>query len=123
MSKDNSNFFKKKNEWSVIKDKLLGCYLTPYFQKVLRTGKPICYVDCFAGKGMFDDGTEGSPLIALKTRESCLQLTKIRDKHGAIKTRFIELNHVLDEGLETDYFQRLPYGDFNSVVQGIEINY
>ena len=53
MSKDNSNFFKKQNEWSVIKDKLLGCYLTPYFQKVLRTGKPICYVDCFAGKGMF----------------------------------------------------------------------
>ncbi len=96
MSKDNSNFFKKKNEWSVIKDKLLGCYLTPYFQKVLRTGKPICYVDCFAGKGMFDDGTEGSPLIALKTRESCLQLTKIRDKQGAIKTRFIELNHASD---------------------------
>ena len=96
MSKDNSNFLKKKNEWSVIKDKLLGCYLTPYFQKVLRTGKPICYVDCFAGKGMFDDGTEGSPLIALKTRESCLQLTKIRDKQGAIKTRFIELNHASD---------------------------
>ena len=90
MSKDNSNFFKKKNEWSVIKDKLLGCYLTPYFQKVLRTGKPICYIDCFAGKGMFEDGTEGSPLIALNTRETCLQLTKIRDKQGAIKTRFIE---------------------------------
>lgn len=96
MSKDNSNFFKQKNEWSVIKDRLLGCYLTPYFQKVLHTGKPICYVDCFAGKGMFDDGTEGSPLIALKTRESCLQLTKIRNKQGAIKTRFIELNHATD---------------------------
>ena len=96
MSKDNSNFFKKKNEWSVIKDKLLGCYLTPYFQKVLRTGKPICYIDCFAGKGMFEDGTEGSPLIALNTRETCLQLTKIRDKQGAIKTRFIELNHASD---------------------------
>ena len=35
MSKDNSDFFKAKNEWSKIKDKLLGCYLTPYFQKVL----------------------------------------------------------------------------------------
>ena len=31
--------------------------------------------------------------------------------------------YVLDEGLQTDYFQRLPYGDFNSVIQGIEINY
>ena len=35
MSKDNTNFFKAKNDWSKIKDKLLGCYLTPYFQKVL----------------------------------------------------------------------------------------
>ena len=28
MSKDNSDFFKVKNNWSLIKDKLLGCYLT-----------------------------------------------------------------------------------------------
>ena len=49
MSKDNKDFFKKKNEWSEIKDRLLGCYLTPYFQKVLLTRKPIFYVDCFAG--------------------------------------------------------------------------
>ncbi len=31
MSKNNSNFFKVKNDWSLIKDKLLGCYLMPYF--------------------------------------------------------------------------------------------
>jgi hypothetical protein len=30
MSKDNSDFFKIKNEWSIIKDRLLGCYLPPY---------------------------------------------------------------------------------------------
>lgn len=51
MSKNNSDFFKVKNDWSLIKDKLLGCYLMPYFQKVLATGKTICYVDCFSGKG------------------------------------------------------------------------
>lgn len=39
MSKDNNNFFAVKNDWSLIKDKLLGCYLVPYFQKVLATGK------------------------------------------------------------------------------------
>lgn len=69
MSKDNKDFFKKKNEWSEIKDRLLGCYLTPYFQKVLLTRKPIFYVDCFAGKGKFEDGKDGSPLIALRIRE------------------------------------------------------
>lgn len=93
MSKDNKDFFKKKNEWSEIKDRLLGCYLTPYFQKVLQTGKPIFYVDCFAGKGLFDDGKDGSPLIALRIREECLRRTTRKDKAGAVKTCFIDMNY------------------------------
>lgn len=72
MSKDNSDFFKKKNSWSTIKDELLKCYLAPYFQKVLMTKKPIFYVDCFAGQGKFEDGSNGSPLIALEVREKVL---------------------------------------------------
>ena len=96
MSKNNSNFFKAKSEWAVIKDNLLGCYLTPYFQKVLLTGKPIYYIDCFAGKGKFEDGNDGSPLIALKIREKCLRQTTRKVKNGAIKTCFIEMNHAFD---------------------------
>lgn len=97
MSKDNSNFFKVKNDWSLIKDKLLGCYLMPYFQKVLATGKPICYVDCFSGKGKFEDGNPGSPVIALKIRDTCLQKTKMSvDVTKAIATTFIDLNYAED---------------------------
>lgn len=96
MPKDNSKFFEKKNEWSIIKDRLLGYYLTPYFQKVLKTGKPIFYVDCFAGKGKFTDGNDGSPLIALRIREQCLEHTTRVGKDGAIQTCFIELNHAID---------------------------
>ena len=33
--------------------------------KILYTRNPLVYVDCFAGKGKFDDGNPGSPLIAL----------------------------------------------------------
>ena len=32
----------------------------------LSTRKPLLIVDCFAGKGKFDDGNDGSPLIILK---------------------------------------------------------
>ena len=96
MSKDNTNFFKAKNDWSKIKDKLLGCYLTPYFQKVLVTGKPICYIDCFAGKGKFEDGNAGSPLIALQIREDCLGRTTRSNKRGAIQTWFIDMNHAAE---------------------------
>lgn len=46
MSKDNSAFFLKKNVWSEVKDELLECYLEPYIQKILRTNKPLLYVDC-----------------------------------------------------------------------------
>ena len=63
MSKDNRDFFKEKKDWSEIKDTLLGAYLKPYFQKVLMTKRPIFYVDCFSGKGRFDDGKPGSPVI------------------------------------------------------------
>jgi len=101
MSKDNSDFFKVKNNWSLIKDKLLGCYLTPYMQKILTTNKKICYVDCFSGKGKFEDNQPGSPMIALKIRDDCLGKTKrIINKRQAVDMTFIDLNYASD--LETN---------------------
>jgi three-Cys-motif partner protein len=121
--KDKSDFFKVKNEWSVIKDRLLGCYLTPYFQKILKTKKPTFYIDCFAGKGRFEDGNDGSPLIALRIRNDCLNRTTEENKDGAIKTCFIELNHVKElqdsiASIKTLYDQPevLP-GKFESVIK------
>lgn len=98
MSKDNKNFFKQKKDWSKIKDTLLGCYLPQYFQKVLHTERPIYYVDCFAGKGRFDDGQLGSPLIAIDIRNQCLESSNARQAKspGAIRFCFIELNHASD---------------------------
>lgn len=56
-------FFKTKKAWSIYKDELLCSYILPYFNKVMSTGIPIVYIDGFAGKGKFDDGTLGSPLL------------------------------------------------------------
>jgi three-Cys-motif partner protein len=90
MAKDNSDFFKSKNSWSEIKDRLLGWYLRPYFQKLLTSRKPICYVDCFAGQGMFDDGKPGSPVIALQARDACMDSMKPGNARGKIDVCFIE---------------------------------
>lgn len=57
------NFFNEKNDWSKHKDKLLERYIVPYFTKVMSTGVDIVLIDGFAGKGKFEDGTIGSPLI------------------------------------------------------------
>src|SRR6266567_88588 len=62
MSSSNS-FFKEKRAWSKIKDEVLKAYLVPYLAKVSRTRRPIIVADCFAGKGRFDNGEPGSPLI------------------------------------------------------------
>lgn len=92
MSKKNDEFFKEKKPWSEVKDELLGCYLKPYIQKVLNTRKPIVYVDCFAGKGVFEDGKPGSPVIALDTMKDCLSHTQVGEY--SIKPYFIELNYA-----------------------------
>jgi three-Cys-motif partner protein len=82
------NFFKEKKSWSVVKDRVLDYYLKPYISKVLRTGKPIVICDCFAGKGKFDDGEYGSPLIiAEQIKSHLLKQADIADKIQGI---FIE---------------------------------
>jgi len=102
VSKKNDDFFIDKKPWSEVKDQLLGCYFKPYVSKILHTYKPLVYVDCFAGKGKFDDGNPGSPLIALNIVNECLDTTTMVD--AQISMTFIDLNYAdeLKENLK-DY--------------------
>ncbi len=101
MSKRNDDFFKEKKEWSILKDELFGCYFSPYISKVIHTYKPITFIDCFAGKGMFDDGEPGSPIIALNIISDCISKSKLEQSQISIHSYFIELNHadILTENL------------------------
>jgi three-Cys-motif partner protein len=82
------NFFKEKKSWSVVKDRILDYYLAPYTSKILRTGKPIVFCDCFAGKGKFDDGEIGSPLIIAEHIRSVNKLNS--EAKGKISALCIE---------------------------------
>ena len=95
MAKKNDDFFVEKKPWSKVKDELLGCYLKPYVAKILYTHKPLAYVDCFAGKGKFDDGNPGSPLIALDIFQQGLASTKLTG-NARIGAAFIDLNYASD---------------------------
>ena len=98
MSKRNEDFFLKKKPWSIVKDKLLECYLTPYVAKILNTRKPLLYVDCFAGAGKFTDGNFGSPMIALDIFSE-----RLRDSSASSRTnRFIDANFI-----ELDHSEKL----------------
>ncbi len=116
MAKNNSTFFKSKNNWSEIKDRLLAYYLRQYFQKVLMTYKPIFYVDCFAGKGKFDDGKDGSPRIALQARDA--SIAQSRASNPRIDTCLIDKNYGNE--LQTNTAE---YGNRNGDIQIVSGKY
>lgn len=64
------SFFDAKLTWSERKDRILGSYLVAYLPKIATQGKPVLLVDGFAGKGKFEDGSPGSPLIMLEAVRS-----------------------------------------------------
>lgn len=64
-SKTREQFFKIKKPWSIIKDEILQCYLRPYANKLFMTEKPILYVDCFAGAGLYGE-IDKVPFIDIK---------------------------------------------------------
>lgn len=103
------DFFQNKKPWSPYKDMILAYYLTPYLSKVCSLGKPVVVVDCFAGPGCFEDGSDGSPLIIAKA------VRQIAEKGKAVSALFIEEKRK--------YFQRLEesvkdYQDFCRSVHG-----
>ena len=79
-------FFHQKQPWSQIKDDLLSAYLTPYLAKMAYRKHPNLIADCFAGKGRFDDGEPGSPLLIC----SAIQDLQERSPEAAIKLVCIE---------------------------------
>ena len=69
MSDYEDDFFEGKRPWSVIKDQVLSSYMSPYLAKVKSLGKRILLIDGFAGPGVFDDHSSGSPLVMCQAAE------------------------------------------------------
>ena len=107
MSPKNESFFDAKKEWSKTKDKLLHDYLAPYVQKILRTEYPLLYIDCFAGRGVFEDGSLGSPMIALDVIKDSICQTKARNIK--VNCVFIEKrdSQILQENINK--WEEIPY--------------
>lgn len=87
-------FFKEKRPWSKYKDFILDCYLTPYIAKVKNLNRPILIIDCCAGPGKFEDGTEGSPIIITK------HIVESRSNGVDIKGLFLEKKKKYFKNLE-----------------------
>src|SRR5215467_4190696 len=69
MSNYEDDFFEAKRPWSLIKDKVLACYIEPYINKVKQLSRQIILIDGYAGPGVFDDRGEGSPITICSAAE------------------------------------------------------
>lgn len=87
-----NSFFEQKRSWSRIKDEVLKVYLVPYLAKISKTRHPILIADCFAGKGRFDNGEPGSPLIIAEAISHQLTDTSSPQLKGV----FIEKKYFAD---------------------------
>jgi three-Cys-motif partner protein len=82
-----SDFHKAPKAWAQVKHSILGNYLSLFLGKLGLSGKPVYYVDGFAGPGRLDDGSKGSPLIAAelavsprqKSRQGILQCINVEE--------------------------------------------
>ena len=70
-----------------VKHEILSKYLGTWINVLGVRWKTVCYFDCFAGRGKYEDGSEGSPIIALKTISD---LKQNRDHIQDVVCTFIE---------------------------------
>ena len=89
----NREFFKGKRRWSIIKDDVLGKYMVPYLAKVKKLGKNILLIDTFAGPGVFEDGSLGSPSLMVQSAEA-----QVPNQYQAIFVNNDKIHHksILD---------------------------
>jgi len=118
VSSDVNDFFKSKRAWSKYKDLILSYYLEPYMQKVATLGSPILIVDCFAGRGKFTDGEDGSPLIIGKA------IRRVQSSGKVARAIFIESDsnnyrHLEQNLAEIDMSSNARCGDFRSHIEEI----
>ena len=102
--------------WAVIKHGLLQ-YVDLFVGKLGGFGKPVHFVDGFAGSGRLEDGTEGSPLRVaamaanprVPSRHGVLRCINVEEKPGVFK----KLEAATAEYVASGHVTNLP-GDFES---------
>jgi three-Cys-motif partner protein len=91
-----SDFHKERRAWFQIKHQIVGTYLSLFLEKLGKFDDRVYYVDGFAGQGRFDDGTEGSALIAAKLAAEPVQ----KSRQGVLHCINVEVDPATFDNLE-----------------------
>lgn len=87
-----------------VKHAILGSYLKPWLLKIKEINTEVRYIDGFAGWGRYEDGSLGSPLIAMDVAKEIIEedYGTIRDKLDFFFCDFIEYNSSNFKDLEME---------------------
>lgn len=66
-SDPNPSYWEEYGPFQHVKHELIRCYLNGWYPKLGTWARRVLYVDTHAGRGRYDTGDPGSPLIALQT--------------------------------------------------------
>ncbi len=111
MAQDSDNFFQEQKDWSKRKLSIIQLYLAG-FTKILGSSTSqscVYYVDGFAGKGVYDDGSKGSPVLAAEMS----QTYRNQQKKYQLNCINIEADNVNFQNLENSTTQ------YRSVVENL----
>ena len=83
------NFFQEPQGAAILKHGILRRYLPVFTAKVGSTAGEVDYLDCYAGPGLYDDGSDGSPALALATAEAIASYHGRASLHGHLIEKHI----------------------------------
>lgn len=75
----NEEFFRERRAQAVFKHGILSRYPTVFAAKTGRRGRQVMFVDGYAGRGRYEDGSDGSPALLVQSAE---RVQSFRDVGG-----------------------------------------
>lgn len=81
------SFFEEPQGAAILKHGILKRYLPLFTTKVGSAAGEVVYIDCYAGPGLYNDGSEGSPALALATADAIAGFHAKASLHGHLIER------------------------------------
>lgn len=107
-----------------IKHQILQAYLKPWLPKISEVSPSVNYIDGFAGRGHYEDGSPGSPIIAMQAAAekeeavaeklnsfNCFFVEKKQDIYSDLQLEVDEYETKAPEFIET-YLEKTRFKDF-----------
>src|SRR6185503_1803135 len=66
-SDPNPTYWEQYGPFQHVKHELIRCYLNGWYPKLGTWARRVLYVDTHAGRGRYESGDPGSPVLALQT--------------------------------------------------------